>query len=288
MLLDSFPCIVLVSVPPFWGTTFGKGAPSNSCQPASTYCEAWGDRWDQATRNRRWQNMLGTQGFPEAEVVTSSGHPMPCNCLWDQGLQLGGCRATGMHRCGIFWLRESGSTAAGQPVLQLRRRHTEAARLYTRAAALHPASHSAPPWASHSARGRRYFPPGRWARSSRGRNRAAFPLLLWALQGPRWPLAAARWAERASSRSASWLQGIGRLRVGTRGDKAGSPRPVPTGPRGRLSFCSRLPLTDAQGGLVCGPGAFPGWRAVPRPRRDCFWFVHDLPVWIRAIGPRPL
>lgn len=77
--------------------------------------------------------MLGTQGFPEAEVATSSGHPMPCNCLWDQGLQLGGCRATGMHRCGIFWLRESESPAAGQPVLQLRRRHTEAARLYTRA-----------------------------------------------------------------------------------------------------------------------------------------------------------
>lgn len=76
--------------------------------------------------------MLGTQGFPEAEVATSSGHPKPCNCLWDQGLQLGGCRATGMHRCGIFWLRESRSPAAEQPVLHLRRRHTEAARLYTR------------------------------------------------------------------------------------------------------------------------------------------------------------
>lgn len=284
MLLDSFPCLVLVSVPPFWGTAFGKGAPSNSCQPASTCCEAWGDRWDQATWNRRWQNVLGTQGFPEAEVATSSGHPMPCNCLWDQELQLGGCRATGMHRCGIFWLRESRSPAAEQPVLQLRRRHTEAARLYTRVPhctrRLTPRHHGRPTPRADGATSR----PG----AGRGRNRAAFPLLLWALQGPRWSLAAARWAERASSCSASWLQGIGRLRVGTQGDKAGSPRPVPTGPRGRLSFCSRPPLTDAQGGLVCGPGVFPGWRAVPRPRRDCFWFVHDLRVWIRAIGPRPL
>lgn len=280
VLLDTFPCIVLVSVPLHHpdGQHLGRERPSNSCQPAGTCCEVWGD---QAMWNRRWQNMLGTQGFLEAEVATSSGHSMPCNCPWDQGLQLGSWRATGMHRCGIFWLPESGSPAAEQPVLQLRRRHTEAARLYTRAGRTAPgvslrATVGVPLRARTALLPARALGPGT-ARPSRSRSGL--------LRGPRWPLVAARWAERALSCSASCLQGIGRLRVGTRGDKAGRPHRAP-GPTFVL-FPATTHRRAARLGL-CGPGAFPGRpEGRPAPRRVCVWFVHDLPVRIRAIGPSP-
>lgn len=101
------------------------------------------------------------QGFPEAEVATPSGHPVPTQVppgpRAPAGRLQGHWSAQMMHR--------PSRSQKGEPNSK-HTRTSEAARLYTSAlAALHPASHSAPPQAFHSARGRPYFPAGRWAPS---------------------------------------------------------------------------------------------------------------------------
>lgn len=263
MLLDSFPCIVLVLVPLHHpdGQRLGRERQATSANPLAPAVKHEGTdgtkrrgigAWNPGLP-RGWScHLLGTPHalqLPLGPRAPSWAATEPLECT-DDGSS-GYLKVGAQQQDNRYFSYDGG---------------TQKLRAYILAsAALHPASHSAPPWASQSAHGRRYFPPGRWARSSPGLSRAAFRLLLRGPQGPRWPLAAARWAERTLSCAASWLQGFGRLRVGTRGDKDGSPRPVPTGPRGRLSFCSRPPLTDAQGGLVCVPRRLPGLEGRPAP-----------------------
>lgn len=144
-------------------------------------------------------------------------------------------------------------------------------------AALHPASHSASPQASHSARGRHYFPAGRWAPSSPGLSWAAFQLL---------PLGSSVAEVPARRRP---LDGTGFVlrRVPVAGNRMTSCRDEMGQSRRRLGMSAQGPEADfrflpsaealfpeaerrAQGGFVCAaeprPSCLPGLEEPSRAR----------------------
>lgn len=218
--------------------------------------------------------------------------PCPRKCLRDQGLQLGGRRATGAHRCCTdLQGPRKGSPTENTPELQLCRWPTEAARC----AALHPASHSAPPQAFHSARGRPYFPAGRWAPSCGVASGRPCRSCLWAAR--EWRAARRR---RPLDRPGFVLRGgvlVAGPRETSRLDAMGPSRPrlglAPLGPGAHFRF---LPSAAA-----LFPAATHGLRAAlclrpsgaggtgPRPRRvfafglcPTFSFGFELPAIVGA------
>lgn len=208
---------------------------------------------------------------------------MPCNCPWDQGLQLGSCRATGMHRCGIFWLPESGSPAAGQPVTSATTAaHRSRALIYSLrphcTRRLTPRHHRHPTPRADGATSRPGAGPG---------NCAAFPLLLWALGGrggysppsaePNELCPDQRPGCRASGDFVSGREGTKPARLGL----------SPPGPGADFRFVPGHHSQTRSAAWSVWPRRLPGLEGRPGPRRVCIWFVHDLPVRIRAIGPRP-
>lgn len=124
-------------------------------------------------------------------------------------------------------------------------------------AALHPTSHSAPPSASHSARGRRYFPPGRWAREPRGLPAPALGSSGAEVATRRRPLSRTGFVLLlvAGHRETSCQDARGQGRLAS-----ACPHRAP-GPTFVLFLATTHRRTGQLG--LCGPGAFPGWRAVP-------------------------
>lgn len=266
MLLDTFPCIVLLSVPLHhpYGQHLGRerrAIPANPLAPAVKY---------EGTK-RRGTGASKTCLEPGASSRLKS--PPPRNT--PRPATAPGTKDSSWAAAEPLKCTDVGSSGSLKTGAQL--------RAYILApAALHPASHSAPPSASHSAR--TALLPARALGPGTARPSRSCSGLLGGRGGHSPPSAEPNGlcpAQRPGCRAS------GDFVSGREGTKPACLGLSPPGPGADFRFVPGHHSQTHRAAWSVWPRRLPGLEGSPAPRRVCIWFVHDLPVRIRAIGPRP-